>query len=135
MYFILLVYSFALHLRRGTYHTLPYARPVYSSAHTRNSSTGGAAYTHLRNSSIATIDEDLTGTLAETLWENDESFALDELKSPAAARGTGMTRSSSGGVLQRNESVSSQGGQGPVVEPSNNFTRILSKLDGDSPKP
>lgn len=60
--------------------------------------------------------------------------------SPAVAKGTGMTRSMSGGVLQRTDSSSGQGSQGPGTgsgtgsgsNPAhvqeNSFTRILNKV-------
>ncbi|KAM0748757.1 DUF1753-domain-containing protein [Meredithblackwellia eburnea MCA 4105] len=138
VYFIICLYSFALHLRRGTYHQLPASRPSVSrrTSHTRHSSTGGPRYSHLRGASVATIDTSTDTTLAETLWEEDEPVRFDlankedEIKSPVAARGTGMTRSVSGGVNQRDNSVTST----PVVGGSaadGPFARILSRLSGE----
>ncbi|GAA5864807.1 hypothetical protein JCM8547_009238 [Rhodosporidiobolus lusitaniae] len=77
VYFILILYSFALHLRHNTYPSLPLSarnsvpsskygsstssssphpsrRPgLHNHQHTRHSSTGGAHYTHLRGNSLA----------------------------------------------------------------------------------
>lgn len=48
--------------------------------------------------------------------------------SPAVAKGTGMVRSLSGGVMQRSDSGSAMGGQSPAQVQENNFTRILNKV-------
>lgn len=87
--------------------------------------------------------QDTDTTLAETLWEEEELMMTkppakdggeDEPPiSPAVAKGTGMTRSMSGGVLQRTDSGSGQGGQGTGssndgTAHENSFTRILNKV-------
>ncbi|KAI5478627.1 hypothetical protein MNV49_004769 [Pseudohyphozyma bogoriensis] len=108
LFFIFALYSYAIHLRRGTYHSLsrttsaPPSSP-YTTSHTRHSSTGGARYSHLRGASVATIDDGTASTMAESLWEEDDDFdpRLGELKSPAEAKASGMMRSNSGGVSQR----------------------------------
>lgn len=123
MYFILCLYSFALHLRRGTYHSLPLSRPI-SSRHARTSTSGGGRYSHLRGLSVAT-DAGTETTLAQTLWEDEESAAAFERAeegenptSPAAARGTGMSRSPSGGTQL-------------TLERPSPFATILGKLNGE----
>lgn len=84
---------------------------------------------------------DTSETLAETLYEADEvqlgnlggsgkgAEGVDDEPplSPALAKGTGMARSLSGGVLQRTDSGSAMGGSSPAVG-ENNFTRILNKV-------
>ncbi|ORY41827.1 Inositolphosphorylceramide synthase subunit Kei1-domain-containing protein [Leucosporidium creatinivorum] len=162
IYFILCLYSFAIHLRRNSYHTLPKTRPRGSSFinsyayqqqlaqrgsvsgpnHTRHSSTGGPRYTHIRGASVAT-DAGTDTTLAETLWEDEDQVHMGNLGnggpgkpaddedppfSPAVAKGTGMVRSLSGGVMQRSDSGSAMGGNSPAQVQENNFTRILNKV-------
>ncbi|BGP25737.1 hypothetical protein JCM10295v2_004670 [Rhodotorula toruloides] len=110
VYFILVLYSFALHLRRGTYASLPKSshntipsskfvsepspyrpRSRYQPNHTRHSSTGGPQYTHLRGNSLASTAgmggrgsmDGLDGTettLAETLWEETDTMLAEEEK-------------------------------------------------------
>ena len=88
------LYSYALHVRRGTYSQLPKSSyntipsskfvtpgssPSGSRRHVRNSSTGGPSYSHLRGNSIAStaggfdMGGGIEGTLAETLWEDREN--------------------------------------------------------------
>lgn len=125
VYFIFCLYSFALHLRRGTYHTLPQSRPSYSSPIRRGTrSLAGARYSHLRGASVATTDDggdDIDTTLAETLWEDAEPVRFDA-EEGSAARGTGMTRSLSNWGIRR------EGATSPAPEKSNPFTRILARL-------
>ncbi|KAK4047406.1 hypothetical protein OIV83_005453 [Microbotryomycetes sp. JL201] len=173
IYFIFVLYSFAMHLRRNTYHALPKTRPrgpSFINSYAYNppprlqrypSRSGEPRYSHLRGTSGNTsIGTDTT--LAETLWEGDETSAtlattavgtapsvtrvrsnsgaaataataasliadsraslstpvggISSSKSPAPrspgpgeskplAKGTGLTRSLSGGVLQRSDSI------------------------------
>lgn len=102
IYFILVLYSLAIHYRRGTYNQLPLSKPAppprpSSSSHfghTRGAPSGGQhAYSHLRSHSAATTfatDADLAErdrdanfpgpspysahghSQGETLWEQDE---------------------------------------------------------------
>ncbi|GAA5981613.1 hypothetical protein JCM5350_008050 [Sporobolomyces pararoseus] len=93
VYFILCLYSYALHVRRGTYSQLPkssyntipsskFATPGSASSngsarsrqHTRNSSTGGPQYSHLRGNSIASTAGGFDNTYAETLWEDRDDL-------------------------------------------------------------
>ncbi|GAA5922712.1 hypothetical protein JCM3775_006108 [Rhodotorula graminis] len=222
IYFILVLYSFALHLRRGTYSSLPHSshntvpsskftsstsgggsgggspssrnrrrfNPGGGSRHTRDSSTGGARYTHLRGASLASSaagvggrdsldgDADTRATLADSLWEDEadtaeallrgsaaaaapgsagagagEDLAAQQRRaaredppaSPAFAKGTGMVRSVSGGVM-----VSGGGGGGGgsgsgsaaattprAVEEeggasANPFSKILGRMSGEA---
>lgn len=152
MYFILAIYSLAIHLRRGTYHKLPLSRPAPnpsgSHQHTRHSSTGGPQYHHLRNTSIATSAGGDFGdigapspSLGETLWEQDEFLGQSQRlqstgevpPSPAYAKGTGMARSQSlqaPGMLQRNES--SQGDLGKTEQDAPSpFAKVLGKISSD----
>ena len=80
--------------------------------------------------------------MAETLYEADEvqlgslsgSGRAGEAQnddppiSPALAKGTGMSRSLSGGVLQRTDSGGAMGASTPTQQGENNFTRILNKV-------
>ncbi|MBW0562004.1 hypothetical protein O181_101719, partial [Austropuccinia psidii MF-1] len=68
LYFILVVYSFALHLRRGTYTTLPLSRPpssISTANRLRNVTRGlhrtpsGYAYNRINNSNIPLSDAPL----------------------------------------------------------------------------
>ena len=76
-------------------------------------------------------------TLAETLWEEDEPVRFDaqdqndEAKSPVAARGTGMTRSPSGGVLLRDLNPGTASKEGSPAVPDGPFARILGRLSGE----
>ena len=55
IYFILILYSFALHLRRGTFRTLLASQQANKNGQSRRpSQANGYAYSHLHNSSIAT---------------------------------------------------------------------------------
>ncbi|GAA5895478.1 Kei1p [Sporobolomyces salmoneus] len=91
VYFILCLYSYALHVRRGTYSQLPKssyntvpstkfstsgASPsARSRQHTRNSSTGGPQYSHLRGNSVASTAGGYDPTsYGETLWEDREDI-------------------------------------------------------------
>ncbi|KAM0786426.1 hypothetical protein ACM66B_001890 [Microbotryomycetes sp. NB124-2] len=84
IYFIFVLYSFAMHLRRNTYHALPKTRPrgpSFINSYAYNppprlqrypSRSGEPRYSHLRGTSGNTsIGTDTT--LAETLWEGDET--------------------------------------------------------------
>ncbi|EGU11333.1 hypothetical protein RTG_02805 [Rhodotorula toruloides ATCC 204091] len=209
VYFILVLYSFALHLRRGTYASLPKSshntipsskfvsepspyrpRSRYQPNHTRNSSTGGPQYTHLRGNSLASTAgmggrgsmDGLDGTettLAETLWEETDTMLAEEEKrlqssaqqhgrrssrvapppplsaasrsaaatsgaagdavppSPAFAKGTGIQRTSSGGVLVSGGATPSAGGatEAAGTEGSANpFAQILGRMSGETPR-
>ncbi|GAA5836855.1 hypothetical protein JCM3766R1_006282 [Sporobolomyces carnicolor] len=91
VYFILCLYSYALHVRRGTYSQLPkssyntvpsakFVTPGASSSngsarsrqHTRNSSTGGPQYSHLRGNSIASTAGGFDNGYGETIWEDGD---------------------------------------------------------------
>ncbi|CEQ41222.1 SPOSA6832_02912 [Sporobolomyces salmonicolor] len=114
VYFILVLYSFALHLRRGTYSTLPKSShntvpsAKFTSAspsprstrlggtgHTRDSSTGGARYSHLRGNSLASTALDgrasfeTEGTLVETLWDGNDDLEAGGGAGGAAGGGAG----------------------------------------------
>lgn len=66
VYFILCLYSYAIHLRRGTYHSLPLSRPM-------SATTAALFRTSSSYFSLPTYrGMDTSGTLAETLWEPDE---------------------------------------------------------------
>ncbi|GAA5822316.1 hypothetical protein JCM3770_001568 [Rhodotorula araucariae] len=202
IYFILVLYSFALHLRRGTYSSLPHSshntlpsskfssstagaspssrsRRRFAPGHTRDSSTGGARYTHLRGASLASttagvggrgsLDGGETGaSLApvDSLWDHDDggdAAALDDdvlagqayaprrasatvgardepPQSPAFAKGTGMARSASGGVMVIGGASTSTGagaGAGAALEHedvggANPFSKILGRMSGDA---
>lgn len=86
MYFILCLYSFAIHLRRGTYHSLPLSRPM--------SATSAALFRS--SSSYFSLPMyrgiDTSGTLAETLWEPDEDSMskLEEGKTTGLKDGSGV---------------------------------------------
>ncbi|GAA5905708.1 hypothetical protein JCM8208_000871 [Rhodotorula glutinis] len=226
IYFILVLYSFALHLRRGTYSSLPHSshNTVPSSkftssttsssgspssrnrrrfgpgpsGHTRDSSTGGARYTHLRGASLASSAGDFSAgvggrdsldggdtraTLADSLWEDEADTAeallrgsssssapgagagaggaagaADDLAaqqrraardeppaSPAFAKGTGMVRSVSGGVMVSGGGGGTGGsaGVGPATTTpravdeeagasANPFSKILGRMSGET---
>ncbi|KDE06407.1 hypothetical protein MVLG_03313 [Microbotryum lychnidis-dioicae p1A1 Lamole] len=97
IYFILCLYSYALHLRRNTYATLPKTRPrgisltfgrnpvhgnrasraplgARPQLATRRSLSGSSEhrYTHVRGNSLAT-DSGTETSMAETLWEEEGS--------------------------------------------------------------
>ncbi|GAA5933259.1 Kei1p [Sporobolomyces koalae] len=133
VYFILCLYSYALHVRRGTYsqlpkssyNTIPSSKFVTpgssplagrSRQHTRNSSTGGPQYSHLRGNSIASTFEG-GGTLAETLWEDKEDLELQRANSglltsaPPGSGGGGGGTSSKTTISPRLNSV-------PMFSPS-----------------
>ncbi|BGP33293.1 hypothetical protein JCM10296v2_005087 [Rhodotorula toruloides] len=209
IYFILVLYSFALHLRRGTYASLPKSshntipsskfvsepspyrpRSRYQPNHTRNSSTGGPQYTHLRGNSLASTAgmggrgsmDGLDGTettLAETLWEETDTMLAEEEKrlqssaqqhgrrssrvaappplsaasrsgaatggaagdavppSPAFAKGTGIQRTSSGGVLVSGGATPGAGGPAEAAGTegsANPFAQILGRMSGEAPR-
>ncbi|CAD6573823.1 MAG: hypothetical protein CYPHOPRED_005217 [Cyphobasidiales sp. Tagirdzhanova-0007] len=76
IYFILILYSFALHLRRGTLRQLLSSQisskssaPSYAS---QGSGSAAYSYSHLRNTSTASGAPSLQNGAKETLWENDE---------------------------------------------------------------
>ncbi|GAA5839514.1 hypothetical protein JCM9279_005965 [Rhodotorula babjevae] len=217
IYFILVLYSFALHLRRGTYSSLPHSShntvpsskftssttssgspssrnrrrfgPGAGAGHTRDSSTGGARYTHLRGASLASsvggagvggrdsLDGgDTRATLADSLWEDEADTAeallrgsssapgagagagagaTDDLAtqqrraaredppaSPAFAKGTGMVRSVSGGVMVSGGGGGTGGSAGVATTPraeehegggasANPFSKILGRMSGE----
>ncbi|GAA5902039.1 hypothetical protein JCM5296_007561 [Sporobolomyces johnsonii] len=194
VYFILVLYSFALHLRRGTYSTLPQSshntvpstkftwassssspranRLGLNGHHTRDSSTGGARYSHLRGDSLASTALDgrasfetvgTEGTLAETLWDGNHDDleagrappsgfppnvaktraaaavgGEDEPRSPAFAKGTGMNRTASGGVVTVTVNGGASGVAGQAAkseqeqdEGRNPFAKILGRMSGE----
>jgi len=52
IYFAICIYSFAVHLRRGTYHSLPFSKPSPTPSVTANSRN--YRYVHVRTTSVAT---------------------------------------------------------------------------------
>ncbi|SCV74912.1 BQ2448_7941 [Microbotryum intermedium] len=113
IYFTLCLYSYAMHLRRNTYATLPKTRPrgisltfgqnpVHGGRPSRGpvgvrpqlatrrslSGTSGHRYTHLRGNSLAT-DSGTETSMAETLWEEEGS---ERASTPTSVGGTTMTR-------------------------------------------
>ncbi|GAA5982465.1 hypothetical protein JCM11641_006124 [Rhodosporidiobolus odoratus] len=213
VYFIFVLYSFAFHLRRGTYHSLPQSRSNSKSrqtGRTRASSTGGPQYLHLRQHSLASTAgmggrgsmDGLDGTettMAETLWEDQESEEAAVLPplgerrtsrgvlpppvttrvwsgsgtgsalpppgltrnrsgsgsallaaaaaanapasgppaSPAFAKGTGIARTVSGGVLVSGGGVKGQAEEAArkeQAEGSNPFTSLLGRMSEEVPR-
>ncbi|GAA6006845.1 Kei1p [Rhodotorula paludigena] len=211
IYFILVLYSYALHVRRGTYSSLPKSshntipsskftsnasgsspssrhRRRFSPTHTRDSSTGGPRYTHLRGNSLAstagiggngrTSLDGLDGTettLAETLWEETDTMlaeeeiamraqhertrrassrsplprvsgagagavgpAAGEPMSPAFAKGTGIARTPSGGVLVKAEGAGAAAQEGAQAaeehDAANPFAKILGRMSTEAPR-
>jgi len=145
IYFILVLYSLAIHLRRGTYHQLPLSKPApppRSSSyqhHTRGAPSGGHSYHHLRNSSVATTvgDFDAPPSHGETLWEHDEFLGQSQRlqstgevpPSPAYAKGTGMARTASGqqpGMVRStsNQAIENRKDDSP-------FAKVLERMSGD----
>lgn len=62
IYFIAIVYSFALHLRRGSYASLPLSKPPSAIATSGNRRRNSYAYSHLRDMSNSTgFGDDGTG--------------------------------------------------------------------------
>lgn len=145
VYFILALYSLAIHLRRGTYHNLPLSKPAppprsssWNPHHTRGAPSGGASYSHVRNHSIATSMGDFEGpSTGDSLWEADEFLGQSQKvgntgevpPSPAYAKGTGVARAVSGqqpGMLNRTDS-----GQGVEVKEESPFAKVLGRMSGD----
>lgn len=84
IYFIAILYSYAIHLRRGTFRALLASQQASASSKTTTSSTrpatgssssNGYAYSHLRNSSLASNGQ-------EVVWEGAHDDA--SLDSPMA---------------------------------------------------
>lgn len=129
VYFILCLYSYALHVRRGTYSQLPkssyntipsskFSTPGSSSAngsarsrqHTRNSSTGGPQYSHLRGNSIASTAGEFDHAYAETLWEDRED--------KEASRGTSLGLAPGGFETPASSSISPRVNSVPAFSPA-----------------
>ncbi|GAA6059762.1 hypothetical protein JCM10212_001970 [Sporobolomyces blumeae] len=128
VYFILCLYSYALHVRRGTYSQLPKSSyntipsskfvtpgssPI-SRRHVRNSSTGGPSYSHLRGNSIASTAAgfDTEGTLAETLWEERDDF------DSRGSLGLSTLGASAGGATPASSSISPRVNSVPTLSPA-----------------
>ncbi|GAA5873750.1 hypothetical protein JCM16303_002576 [Sporobolomyces ruberrimus] len=130
VYFILCLYSYALHVRRGTYSQLPKSSyntipsskfitpgsspaPGRSRQHTRNSSTGGPQYSHLRGNSIASTAGGFEGTFAETLWEDRE-----DLENQRGGGGSSLGLTAGGLQTPASSSISPRVNSIPAFSPS-----------------
>ncbi|GAA6020542.1 hypothetical protein JCM11491_000789 [Sporobolomyces phaffii] len=127
VYFIMCLYSYALHVRRGTYSQLPkssyntipsskFITPgsspstARSRQHTRNSSTGGPQYSHLRGNSIASTAGGFDNTYAETLWEDRDDVESQQQQQQhrgggASSLGLSATTPASSSVSPRLNSI------------------------------
>ncbi|SCZ87841.1 BZ3500_MvSof-1268-A1-R1_Chr2-3g05309 [Microbotryum saponariae] len=144
IYFILCLYSYALHLRRNTYATLPKTRPrgisltfgqnpvhgtrasraplgARPQLATRRSLSGssGHRYTHVRGNSLAT-DSGTETSMAETLWEEEGS---ERASTPVLGTGGGaVTTTTTTTTMTRPRRTSLIGMQNAVLVNSTTTT-------------